>query len=108
MSDSFDDRKRAAEARFAHDAELRFKAEARRDKLVGLWAAEKLGLSGDDAEAYAREVIAADLEEAGDADVARKLRADFDEKGVAVTDAEIRQQLDHQLIVASEQVAEEG
>lgn len=106
--DSFDDRKRAQEAKFAHDAELRFRAEARRNKLVGLWAAEKLGLKADAASAYASEVVAADFVEAGDADVVRKLRADFDAKGIAVTDAEIRQQLDLQLVVAAEQIASKG
>jgi hypothetical protein len=106
--DSFDDRKRAQEARFAHDAELRFKAEARRAKLVGLWAAGEMGLAGDEAKAYAGELVAADFEEAGDHDLARKLRRDFDARGIAVTDEEIRRQLDQQLVVASEQIADKG
>jgi len=106
--DSFNDRKRAQEARFAHDADLRFKAEARRAKLVGLWAASKMGLSGDEASSYASELVAADFEEAGDADLARKLRRDFDARGVGVTDQEIRTELDQQLVVASEQIAGEG
>ena len=66
------------EKKFAHDEELRFKAVARRNKLLGLWAAEKLGKAGADAEAYAREVVSADFEEAGDEDVFRKIRTDLD------------------------------
>lgn len=74
---TFDDREHAFEAKYAHDAEMQFKAEARRNKLIGLWAAELMGKSGDDADAYAKEVIKADFEEAGDADVIRKLVADL-------------------------------
>lgn len=70
---TFDDRKKGFENKFAHDEELRFKATARRNKLLGLWAAEKLGLSGDAAESYAKEVVASDFEEAGDDDVVRKV-----------------------------------
>lgn len=106
--DSFEDRKRAQEAKFARDATLRFKAEARRNKLVGLWAAEKMGLSGDAAQEYARAVVAADFEEAGDADVFRKLRRDLDANNVAVSDADIRQQLDQLMVIAAEQIAEQG
>ena len=69
----FDDRKKGQEAKFAHDAELRFKAEARRNKLLGMWAAEQLGLSGTEANAYAAEVVASDFAEAGDEDVFRKV-----------------------------------
>lgn len=90
---SFDKRKEGFENKFAHDEELRFKATARRDKLLGRWAAEKLGLTGDDATAYAKDVVIADLEEAGEEDVFRKLRKDFDAKGVAVTDQQIRQMM---------------
>lgn len=74
---SFDDRENAFENKFAHDAEMQFKAEARRNKLLGLWAAELMGKSGDDAQAYAKEVIAADFEEAGDEDVYRKVSGDL-------------------------------
>ena len=70
---TFDDREHAFEAKFAHDSEMQFRAEARRNKLLGLWVAEKLGKSGADADAYAREVVASDFEEAGDADVVRKV-----------------------------------
>ncbi|MFY9210207.1 MAG: DUF1476 domain-containing protein [Aestuariivita sp.] len=77
---TFDDRENAFESKFAHDAELQFKAEARRNKLLGLWAAELLGKSGDDAAAYAKEVIASDFEEAGDEDVYRKVSGDLGDK----------------------------
>ena len=81
---TFDKRKDGFESKFARDEELRFKSTARRNRLLGLWAAEKLGKSGDDAEAYAREVVRSDMEEAGDEDVFRKVRADFDAAGVTV------------------------
>ena len=87
---TFDKREEGFEKKFAHDEELRFKANARRNKLLGLWAADKLGLSGAEAEAYAKEVVVADLEEAGDEDVFRKVRRDFDAKGVAQSDHQIR------------------
>ena len=87
---TFDKREEGFEKRFAHDEELRFKANARRNKLLGLWAAEKLGLAGADADAYAKEVVVADLEEAGDDDVFRKVRKDFDAKGVPESDHQIR------------------
>ena len=87
---TFDKREEGFEKRFAHDEELRFKANARRNKLLGLWAAEKLGLAGADADAYAKEVVVADLEEAGDDDVFCKVRKDFDAKGVAESDHQIR------------------
>jgi hypothetical protein len=87
---TFDKREEGFEKQFAHDEELRFKATARRNKLLGRWAAEKLGLSGEAAEAYAKEVVLADFEEAGEDDVFRKIRGDFDAKGVKLADAEIR------------------
>src|SRR5665213_2803593 len=86
---TFDKREEGFEKKFAHDEELRFKATARRNKLLGLWAAEKLGLSGPAADAYAKDVVAADFEEPGDGDVVRKLRKDFDAKGVAQSDQQI-------------------
>lgn len=100
----FDDRQKAFETKFARDQELEFKATARRNKLIGLWAAEKLGLAGDAAEQYARDVVKADLEEAGDEDVFRKLRKDFDDKGVALSDHQIRREMDEQLALAREQI----
>ena len=90
MTTTFDKREEGFEKKFAHDEELKFKATSRRNKLFGLWAAEKLGLSGADADAYAKEVVVADFEEAGDDDVFRKVRKDFDAKGVKETDEQIR------------------
>lgn len=87
---SFDDRERAAEAKFALDSETQFRVTARRNKLAGLWAAQLLGKSGDAAETYAREVIRADFEEAGDEDVIRKLAADL---GARASESEIRARL---------------
>ena len=87
---TFDKREEGFEKKFAHDEELRFKANARRNKLLGLWAAEKLGISGPAADAYAKEVVVADFEEAGDDDVFRKVRRDFDAKSLALSDQQIR------------------
>ncbi len=87
---TFDKREEGFEKKFAHDEELRFKATARRNKLLGLWAADKLGLTGADADAYAKDVVAADFEEVGDEDVFRKVRRDFDAKNVAQSDHQIR------------------
>ena len=101
---NFDDRKDAFEKKFAHDEELKFKALARRNKLLGLWAAEKLGKTGADADAYALEVIKADFEEAGDDDVFRKVRADFDAAGVAQSDHQIRRTMDELLAQAIDQI----
>jgi hypothetical protein len=95
------DRETAFENKFALDEELRFKAMARRNKLVGLWAAEKLGKSGDAADAYAKEVVMADFEEAGDDDVFRKLRGDL---GADVSDHQIRREMESLLAVAIEQL----
>ncbi len=91
---TFEDREKGYESKFARDEELRFKATARRNRLMGQWAAAKLGLAGGEADDYALSVVKADLKEPGDADVIRKLRADFDAKGVAVTDHQIRRTLD--------------
>ena len=102
--DSFDKRKEGFEKRFAHDEELRFKATARRNRLLGLWAAEKLGLSGAEAESYAKEVVVADLEHAGDDDVFQKVRKDFDAKGVAQSDHQIRRTMDELLARAAKDV----
>jgi hypothetical protein len=87
---TFDDRENAFEAKFAHDAEMQFKAEARRNRLLGLWAAGLLGKAGDEAADYARDVIRADFEEAGDDDVVRKVKADL---GDLATEAKIRDML---------------
>ena len=103
MSD-FSDREKGFERKFALDEELRFKATVRRNKLVGLWAAEKLGKSGDDAEAYAKEVVAADFLEAGDDDVLRKIKADLDAASVAQSEHQIRRTMDELMAQAIEQV----
>ena len=102
------DRENAFENKFAHDAELKFKAEARRNKLLGLWAAELLGKSGEDAEAYAKEVIASDFEEAGDEDVFRKVRGDFDAAGVDQSDHQLRRTMDEFLEQAVNEIQSEG
>ena len=86
----FNEREDAFEKRFAHDEDLRFKATARRNKLLGLWAAERLGKSGDEADAYAKSVVLADFEEAGDADVLRKVRQDLEGAGSPVAEAELK------------------
>ena len=103
-----DDREKAFESKFAHDEALRFKAEARRNKLLGLWAAEKLGKAGDDAESYAKEVIRSDFEEPGDEDVFRKIRSDFDAAGIDQSDHQIRRTMEELMATAKQQVAEEG
>ena len=101
---SFDKRQEGFEKKFALDEEQKFKAEARRNKLLGLWAAEKLGLTGDAATAYSKEVVAADFEEAGDQDVENKVVKDFAAKGVAVTAAEVRVKMDELMALAAAQV----
>jgi hypothetical protein len=105
---TFDKRKDAFENKFAHDAQLRFKAEARRNKLLGLWAAGLLGKTGEAADAYAKSIVAADFEEAGDEDVFRKIRADFDTAGIAQSDHQIRRTMDELMATAREQVATES
>ena len=87
---TFDKREEGFEKKFAHDEELRFKANARRNKLLGLWAAEKLGISGDAANAYAKEVVMSDFEEGGEHDVFKKVRKDLDAKGVTLSDQDLR------------------
>ena len=101
---SFDKREEGFEKKFALDEELRFKANARRNKLLGLWAAEKLGKSGDEAEVYAKSVVVADFEEAGDDDVFRKVRKDFDAAGVQQSDHQIRRTMDELMGTAVQQI----
>lgn len=105
---TFDRRQEGFESKFAHDEELRFKAVARRNKLLGLWAAEKLGLDADKAQDYAKEVVRADFEEPGDEDVFRKIRKDFDDAGVTQSDHQIRRTMDELLHQAVEQIQSEG
>ena len=101
---TFDKREEGFEKQFAHDEELRFKATARRNKLLGLWAAEKMGLSGAEAETYAKEVVTADLEEPGEDDVFRKIRRDFDARGVNVSDHQIRRTMTDLMANAIQQI----
>ncbi len=105
---TFDDRKKGFESKFAHDEELRFKATARRNKLLGLWAAEKQGLSGAAAEAYAKEVVAADFEEAGDDDVVRKVLGDFKAKNVDQSEHQVRRTMDELMAEAIDQIKAQG
>ena len=104
----FEERQKGQEAKFAHDAELRFKAEARRNKLLGLWAAEHMGLSEVHAKEYAAEVVASDFEEAGDEDVFRKISTDLKAKGASVSDDMIRSKMSELTHVAQEQILTEG
>jgi hypothetical protein len=101
---TFDKREEGFGKKFAIDEELRFKANARRNKFLGLWAAQKLGLSGAEADAYAKEVVLADLEETGDDDVFRKIRKDFDAKGVKESDHQIRRTMNELMAKAIEQI----
>ena len=99
---TFDKREEGFEKKFAHDEELKFKAYARRNKLLGLWAAAELGKTGADAEAYAKEVVLADFEEAGDGDVIRKVVGDLKSKGV--TEEDVAQKLNEFLALAVAQI----
>jgi len=101
---TFDKREEGFEKQFAHDEDLKFKAMARRNKLLGLWAAEKMGLTGADADAYAKEVVMSDFEEAGDHDVLRKVRKDFEAKGIAQSEEQVRQTMDRLLAEAVAQI----
>jgi hypothetical protein len=101
---TFDKREDGFERKYALDEELKFKAEARRNKLLGLWVAEKLGKSGADADAYAKEVVAADFEEAGDGDVVRKVIGDLTAKNIAMTEAQIHTKMDELMAQAVAQV----
>jgi hypothetical protein len=101
---TFDKREEGFENKFAHDEELKFKAEARRNKLLGLWVAEKLGMSGDEAKAYAREVVAAEVVGGGEAGVGRKVMGDLAAKGVAISEALVRAKMDELMARAIAQV----
>ena len=105
---TFDKREEGFEKQFAHDEDLRFKATARRNKMLGKWAAERQGLSGAEAEAYAKEVVLADFEESGEEDVFRKVRGDFDSKGINVSDEDIRRQMHELLAKAVAEVKASG
>lgn len=104
----FDDREKAFENKYAHEQELEFKATARRNKLLGLWAAELMGLTGEEADAYAKTVVKADFEEAGHEDVFRKVRGDLNARGVEQSDHQIRHKMEQLLDEARQQVRAQG
>ncbi len=105
---SLKDREKGFERKFAHDEEMKFKAEARRNRLLGLWAADKMGISdADEAKTYAQQVVFADFEEKGDDDVLRKVSGDFKAKAVNVSDQEIRAQMTRLLAEAKAQLLDE-
>lgn len=101
---SLKDREEGFERKFVMDEEQRFRATVRRNKLLGMWAAQKLGKTGEEAEAYAKEVVVADIEEAGDHDVFRKVRGDFDAAGISISDHQIRRTMDELMAKALEDV----
>ena len=105
---TFDNRENAFENKFAHDADMQFKITARRNKLVGQWAAEKMGLTPEETTSYATSVVQADFEEAGDEDVVRKLLGDLTSAGVEVDDAMIRAALDEKMVEARRQFIEQA
>jgi len=105
---TFDDRERAEEAKFAHDEEMQFRIQARRNRLLGAWAAERMGLTAAEAEAYAKSVVQADFEEAGDEDVIRKLLGDLVSAGVDVSEADVRAALEAKLVEARRQMMGEA
>lgn len=101
---TFDKREQAFEAKLAHDEELKFKANVRRNKWLGLWAAEKLGKTGAEAEDYAASLIAVDLDESSGDEIFKTIRADFDKAGVAQSDHQIRRRMDELLAEAIEEI----
>jgi hypothetical protein len=107
MADAFNDREKGFETKYKLDQERLFKAESRRDSLVGQWAAGKLGLSGKAADDYVRAVVRSELDEPGSEDVVRKIKADFDGAKIGVGEAEIRTELYRQMVVAAEQISKE-
>lgn len=105
---TFDDREKGFEAKYKHDQELQFKVMARRNKLLGLWAAEQLDLQGAEAEAYAKDVVIADFDEPGDADVVRKVMGDLTQRGVDITEHRLRKEMDRLGAVAKAQIEKEA
>jgi len=103
----FDDRERAYEAKFAHDEEMQFRIVARRNRLIGEWAARKMGLSAEETASYAKDVVRADFESAGDDDVVRKVLGDLTSAGVESDEAEIREALGHKMVEARRQIIQE-
>ena len=104
---TFNKREKAFEEKYKHDQDLQFKVEVRRNKLLGLWVAELLGKAGDEADAYAKEVVSSDFEEPGDADVVRKVLADFEAAGTELSEHRLRKKMDELLEIAKAQVMEE-
>ncbi len=104
---TFNDREKAFEDKYKHDQDLQFKVEVRRNKLLGLWVAELLGLSGADAAAYAKEVVSADFEEPGDADVIRKIQGDTQPKNIDLNEDRLRKKMDELMAVAKQQIMNE-
>ena len=104
---TFDNRQRDAEKKFEHEEELRFKSNARRNKLLGLWAAEKLGLDGAEADAYAKEVVISDFDRPGDDDVLEKVLKDLTDKGLDISAHRVRKEMDQLMEIAREQVRNE-
>ena len=104
---TFNDREKAFEDKYKHDQDLQFKVEVRRNKLLGLWVSEMLGLSGADAEAYAKEVVSADFEEPGDADLVRKIQGDTQTKNIDLSEHRLRKKMDELVAVAKEQIMSE-
>jgi hypothetical protein len=102
----FDDRERAFETKFAHDEEMKFRVLARRNRLLGEWAARKMGLSQEETESYSKDVVRADFEEAGDGDVIRKVLGDLTAAGVEIDESEIRLTLEHKTVEAKRQLME--
>ncbi|MBZ6377904.1 aldolase [Pacificimonas flava] len=108
MSSSFDERKKSFEAKFAKDAELQFKVTARRNRLLGEWAADRLDLTPEERDAYAKSVVAADFEEVGDEDVFRKVWGDLNAKDTGVTEAEVREAMSEKMVEARRQFIEQA
>lgn len=104
---TFDDREKSFEEKYKHDQELQFKVSARRNKLLGLWAAQKLGYDETEAEAYARQVIASDFEKPGDEDVFEKVWGDFQKNNIDVSEHQLRKEMDQLMSVAREQIMNE-
>jgi hypothetical protein len=105
---TFNEREKGFEQKYKHDQELQFKVNARRNKLLGLWAAEQMGITGSAADAYAKEVVAADFEKPGDSDVVEKVLKDLKAKGKTTTEPQLRKELDRLLAVAKEQVMKQS
>tara|TARA_B100000686_G_scaffold305762_1_gene344519 strand:- start:857 stop:1189 length:333 start_codon:yes stop_codon:yes gene_type:complete len=107
MSSPFDKREKAAEAKYVHDADMAFKVNARRNKLLGLWAAELIGLSSKEAEAFAKQTVLSDFEEPGQEDVFKKVMSDLQKADIDVTESQVRQKMEELISIANEQIQAE-